>query len=104
MAPKPYLSDAQWLLIADLFPDPPVGPKGGRPRVPARACLEGILWMLRAGARWKDLPSWYPSPATCWRRHRDWTRSGVWRAAWDRLLGQLHQRRGLDCDTAGWPG
>lgn len=99
-APKPYLTDAQWLLIADLFPDPPVGPKGGRPRVPARRCLEGVIWMLFAGARWKDLPNWHPSPATCWRRHRDWTRSGVWRAAWDRLLGKLLERRGLDCDTA----
>lgn len=35
-APKPFLSDFQWLLIADLFPDPPVGPAGGGPRVAAR--------------------------------------------------------------------
>jgi transposase len=99
-APKPFLSDAQWLLIADLFPDPPVGPQGGRPRVPPRRCLEGVLWMLRAGPRWKDLPSWYPSSSTCWRRHRDWTRSGVFRAAWDRLLGKMLQRRGIDWQTA----
>jgi transposase len=99
-APKPVLSDAQWLVIADLFPDLPVGPQGGRPRVSSRRCLEGVLWMLRAGTRWKDLPSWYPSPATCWRRHRDWTRSGVFRAAWDRLLGKMLQRRGIDWQTA----
>lgn len=98
--PKPFLSDSQWFLIADLFPDPPVGRKGGRPRVPARKCLEGILWMLVAGGRWKDLPTQYPSPCTCWRRHRDWTRSGVFRAAWDRLLGQLLKRRGIDWQTA----
>lgn len=99
-APSPFLSDSQWLVIADLFPDPPVGPRGGRPRVSSRECLEGVLWMLLVGGRWKDLPNWYPSPATCWRRHRDWTRSGVFRAAWDRLLGTMLQRRGIDWQTA----
>lgn len=99
-APKPYLSDSQWLVIADLFPDPSVGPKGGRPWVSSRPCLEGILWVLFTGARWKDLPERYPSPCTCWRRHRDWTRSGVLRAAWDRLLGKLLQRRGIDWEEA----
>ena len=99
-APKPYLSDSQWLVIADLFPDPSVGPKGGRPWVSSRPCLEGILWVLFTGARWKDLPERYPSPCTCWRRHRDWTRAGVLRAAWDRLLGKLLQRRGIDWEEA----
>lgn len=99
-APKPFLSDSQWLAIADLFPDPTVGPRGGRPWVPPRECLEGILWVLITGARWKDLPERYPSPCTCWRRHRDWTRSGVFRAAWDRLLGKLLQRRGIDWEEA----
>lgn len=99
-APKPYLSDSQWLLIADLFPDPPVGPQGGRPWVPPRECLEGILWVLFTGARWKDLPDRYPSPCTCWRRHRDWTRNGVFRAAWDRLLAKLCQQRGINWEEA----
>ena len=99
-APKPFLSDSQWLLIADLFPDPQVGPQGGRPRVNPRDCLEGILWVLITGARWKDLPERYPSPCTCWRRHRDWTRSGVFRAAWDRLLGKMLHQRGPDWETA----
>lgn len=99
-APKSYLSDSQWLLIADLFPDPAGGPQGGRPWVPPRPCLEGILWVLFTGARWKDLPSRYPSPATCWRRHRDWSRNGVFRAAWERVLGKLARQRGLDFEEA----
>ncbi|WP_437193245.1 transposase [Planctomicrobium sp. SH527] len=94
-APKPFLSDTQWLLIADLFPDPPMGPRGGRPWRSSRECLEGILWVLITGARWKDLPERYPSSVTCWRRHRDWARNRVFRAAWDRLLSKLLQRRGI---------
>ena len=54
--PKPQLSDEQWLLFADLFPEPQMTPIGGRPRVEPRSCLEGILWVLRTGARGKDLP------------------------------------------------
>jgi transposase len=99
-APNPFLCDTQWLLIADLFPDPPVGPLGGRPWRSSRECLEGVLWVLITGARWKDLPERYPSPVTCWRRHRDWTRNGVFRAAWDRLLSKLLQRRGVDWEEA----
>ena len=99
-APKPYLSDSQWLLIADLFPHPPVAPQGGRPRVPPRQCLEGILWILETGSRWKDLPERYPSPATCWRRLRAWTDSGVFLEAWRRLLQKLDRLKGLNWEEA----
>lgn len=53
--PKPFLSDPQWLLVADLLPDPPVGPLGGRPWRSSRECPEGVLWVLMTGARWKAL-------------------------------------------------
>lgn len=45
------LTDEQWHLIKDLFVEKPTG---GRPRVAPRPCLEGILWVLRSGARWTD--------------------------------------------------
>lgn len=83
------LTDEQWNLISDLFPEPPPRPKGGRPTVPARRCVEGLLWLLRSGARWKDLPKHFPSPATCWRRHDEWTKEGIWETAWARLLRVL---------------
>lgn len=99
-APKPFLSEAQWLLIADLFANPNPSPRGGRPRVLPRPCLEGILWVLHAGARWKELPERYPSPATCWRRLAEWTRSGAFRAAWDRLLGKLDRLKRINWEEA----
>ena len=71
--PEFELNDEQWKLIADLFPKPRRSPEGGRPPAESRGCFEGICWVLRRGARWKDLPKHFPSPSTCWRRLRDWT-------------------------------
>ena len=95
---EPTLSDDQWSLISDLFPDQPVGALGGRPRVNSRACFEGILWVLRSGARWKDLPSQYPSYVTCWRRLVRWSDEGLWDIALTRLLNALDVRNKIDWD------
>lgn len=94
--PLRFLTDSQWNLIKDLFEDPDPSPLGGRPRVAPRACLEGILWILKTGAPWQYLPERYPSPCTCWRRHRDWTEAGLIVKAWERLLKHLDRRRLLD--------
>ena len=66
------LTDEQWRKIEPLLPKRRKNPKGGRPPADDRLCLEGILWILRTGARWKDLPAIYPDPSTCWRRLRGW--------------------------------
>ena len=87
--PKPQLSDEQWNLIEDLFPIRKMTHAGGRPPIPPRPCLEGILWVLISGARWKDLPTHFPSPATCWRRLKEWTEAGIFQKAWSRLLHRL---------------
>lgn len=87
--PEYELTDEQWNLIADLFPELPRSPRGGRPAAGSRACFEGICWVLRRGARWKDLPAHFPSPSTCWRRLRDWSERGAWEQAWSRLLRKL---------------
>jgi transposase len=90
------LTDAQWARIAPLLPKRKRNPKGGRPRADDRACLEGILWVLRTGARWRDLPPEYPSPATCWRRLGEWEALDVWRSIWRAFLGELDQRGLID--------
>jgi transposase len=100
MEPEPQLTDEQWLLIADLFRNAPPGPQGGRPRVAPRACVEGILWVLRSGARWKDLPQRFPSYPTCWRRLKEWTALGLWRKAWTRLLRKLTDLGEIQWDEA----
>src|SRR6266581_4964679 len=72
----PLLSEAQWKKIAPLLPKPRKNRRGGRPWIENRRVLEGILWILRSGARWQDLPEEYPHPSTCWRRLRDWEEQG----------------------------
>ena len=69
---------------------------GGPKPIPNRPVFEGILWVLRSGARWKDLPEQYPSPSTCWRRLRAWEADGIWLKAWRALLRQLDAQGQLD--------
>jgi transposase len=73
------VEDRLWELIEPLLPPRPVpkGP-GGRPRVDERAALEGILFVLHTGCRWRDLPLQlgYGSEHTAWRRLRAWQAAG----------------------------
>jgi transposase len=72
------LTDAQWERLAPFIPVVPRRPDGkGRPRVDNRAILNGILWVLHSGARWKDLPEQYPPYQTCHRRFQEWIDQGV---------------------------
>ena len=91
----PLLSEAQWQKIAPLLPQPAKHRKGGRPWKDNRRVLEGILWILRSGARWQDLPEKYPHPSTCWRRLRDWDEQGVWLNIWRAFLSELNERQQL---------
>ncbi|WP_425619017.1 transposase [Anatilimnocola sp. NA78] len=93
---RPQLNDEQWALIAVLFVEPDPDPRGRRPRAAARHCLESILWILKSGSRWKDLPSCFPSYATCRRRFAAWSVDGIYEAAWRRLVLALDQRGDIE--------
>jgi len=93
---KPFLSDVQWEKINNQLPEPEKNPKGGRPPADKRKTFEGILWVLKTGARWCGLPEEYPSPSTCWRRLRDWEGAGVWEKVWKYLLSELDEQQRLD--------
>ncbi|MBX6314880.1 MAG: transposase [Isosphaeraceae bacterium] len=94
----PFHRKKQWSKIEPLLPRPKPSPKGGRPRSDDRLCFEGIVWVLRSGARWQDLPECFPSPSTCWRRLRDWEAAGVWLKIWRTFLGALDARRRIAWD------
>lgn len=86
------LTDAQWQKIEPLLPKPKRSSSGGRPPADARGVLEGILWVLKSGARWKDLPARFPSPSTCWRRLRDWEEADIWLTIWRAFLEELDEQ------------
>jgi transposase len=76
---RPLLPEAIWAEIEPLLPPPQPRLKGGRPRLPDRAVLTGILFVLKSGLPWEMLPRKMGcgSGMTCWRRLRDWQQAGV---------------------------
>lgn len=90
------LTQEQWEVVRELIPAPARRADGrGRPWREARAVLEGILWVLRSGARWKDLPAQFPPYQTCHRRFQHWVRSGVLRRVLEALAQDLYERGGI---------
>jgi transposase len=67
--------------------------------VPDRACLSGIIFVLKSGIQWEMLPQEMNcgSGITCWRRLRDWIRAGVWKKLQHELLNRLR-----DADRIDW--
>ena len=93
------LNEQQGTLLQHFFPSPRIRrDRRGRPWASNRACLEGILWVLKTGARWRDLPADYPSGVTCWRRLQQWEEQGVWLEAWRQMLGLLDSHQLLRWD------
>lgn len=77
------LSDAEWNLISDLMP---AVRDTGRPATDHRQVLNGLMWILRTGAPWRDLPDHYGPYQTVFHRFNAWRRDGTL----DRILERLH--------------
>ena len=93
------LDDRLWEQLEPLLSDPPrrrCNP--GRKRYPARACLEGVLYLLYTGLRYVDLPRelGFPSGETCRRRLHEWIDRGVWAQALALLVAELDRSGRLD--------
>jgi len=99
---KQRVSETLWKAIAPLLPAHERSPQGGRPPVPDRACLEGIILVLKTGMPWQMLPTrlGYGSGSTCWRRFHAWTQLGVWPELHQRLLRVLGRRGGINLERA----
>lgn len=99
---KPLASDELWSVIVPLLPPERPKPKGGRPRVPDRAALTGIIFVLTSGIPWEMLPLELGcgSGVTCWRRLRDWQQAGVWERLHRVLLDRLGQADQIDWGRA----
>ena len=97
------LTDEQWDAIKGCFPGRErkrTSPKGGRPWRDPRDVINGVLWVLRTGAPWADLPRRYPPPATCHRRFQSWVKEGVLERMLRCLALDLRDRGKLDLTEA----
>jgi transposase len=86
------LTDQLWVRLEPLIPIPPRRYRcPGRRRTDNRAALEGILFVVRTGIAWNDLPTaaFGASGATCWRRLKEWYEAGVWQRLHELLLAEL---------------
>jgi transposase len=94
------LTDKQWTALEPLF-RPRRRPDGrGRPWADTRGVVNGVLWVLRTGAPWHDLPRRYPPYQTCHRRFRQCQRSGRLLLILQRLAEDLRDRGQLDLSEA----
>lgn len=91
------LTQEQWDVITQHLPSDPVREdRRGRPWSDRRQVINGVLWILRTGAPWKDLPARYGAYQTVHRRFQTWVRSGVLEAVLLALAQDLKERGGLD--------
>src|SRR6476646_4419105 len=93
-SPTYRLSDAQWQQIKDFLPA--TGGRGGQWKTP-RLMLDGILWALSDGGRWRNLPAEFGPWQTAYDRFRKWCRSGLW----DKILRHLQARK-MHSGTIEW--
>ncbi len=84
------LTDEQWECIADVFPPPA---RTGRPPKDRRTIIDGILWILRTGAPWRDLPQEFGPWATVWDLFDKWNGNGTL----DEIVRRLRAVR-VDCE------
>jgi len=97
------LRDEEYALIAPLLPPERTG-KPGRPPNPHRQVLNGILWILRTGAPWRDLPERYGPWSTVYDRFRHWRDAGLWQCILDALLAQARKVGRFDFDFGALDG
>ncbi len=96
MSRREELTDEQWSLIEPLFDKTDVFQTRGRPRRSDREILNGVLWILRSGARWCDLPARFPPYQTCHRRFQQWVKDGRLKKVLETLAQDLLERGKLD--------
>ena len=91
------LTDEQWSLIEPLLPPQP---STGRKRTDDRKTTNAILYVLRTGCRWCDLPSDLGDDSTANRRLLQWQRDGTWQRIWLTFLSNLNQAEKVDWSQA----
>jgi transposase len=89
------IPDDLWRELEPLLPAPRSAGLPGRPQVPFRKVLDGILYVLRTGCQWKAVPKEFGSGSTCHKRFQEWEQAGLFEQLWEKLLGRYDELRGI---------
>ena len=90
------ISDELWDEFKKILPREKPLNTVGRPVVPYRKVLDGILYVLRTGCQWKMLPKEYGSGSVCHRRFQEWNKLDVFKNTWIKLLGAYDAKIGIN--------
>nr|WP_184138452.1 IS5 family transposase [Deinococcus humi] len=101
-----WVPDGLWTLIFPMIPEPPPRPKGGRPHLHPRRVLAGILYILRWGLPWRQLPTalGFGSGITCERAFHRWQAQGLWSSLFQQVLNHAAAAGQLDWSRAALDG
>lgn len=98
---RPLVDDELWAMVEPMLPKHTPTAMGGRPRASDRRVLTGIVFVLRTGLPWEDLPVEFGCTGkTCWNRLREWQAAGVWTRVHQLLLERLHRAGHIDWTRA----
>lgn len=90
------ISDALWARIDLVLPIYRKSPKGGRPRLPLRKVVCGILYLLQTGCQWKAMPKQFGSGSAIHAYFQEWVERGVFAELWSLALSEYDQLKGID--------
>ena len=101
---RSQLTDQEYALLAPLLPPERRPGKAGRPFLPHRTVLEGIFWIHRTGAPWRDLPPAYGKWSTVYERLRRWRICGLFQAILDALESAGRKAEKIDFEFSAVDG
>src|SRR3954447_14849959 len=89
------ISDKLWDMIDPILPREKPNNTVGRPVIPFRKVLDGIVYVLRSGCQWKMLPKEFGSGSTCHRRFQQWVQMDIFKKIWIILLKEYDHKKGI---------
>ena len=89
------IPDELWEQVEPLLPTPAKRPRRGRPPIPNRTILSGIVYRLRTGSQWKALPAQFGSGSACHARFQAWSEAGIFRRLFEKLVRFYDDVRGV---------
>ena len=92
------VSDELWTIIQTILDELDPAPPTGRPRIDQRAALNGIIYQMRSGVQWNQLPEKFGDDSSVHRTFQRWVEKGVLQAIWARLVENCAELGGVDWD------